>query len=153
MSAPIDPAASLAAVGFTAGFLAFTGVHPQAVLWAAAGAGAMLAFSERTGKGGELASVLASVPVGAAGGTYAAHLVGAAGPVLVLASLVIGAGAKPLLSAAIAALERWVGRAGGAAAGGTGAGGGASGGFGAGGGASARGPVDHGGPGGQGGAQ
>lgn len=107
MTEPAGTAYSFAA-GMTGVFVALLGVPPMALMWAFIGAGAMLIYARRDSKRGELLSVVASGLVGAAGGQFAEHLSGGGSPVLIIASLVIGAGAKPILSAAIARVERWV---------------------------------------------
>lgn len=101
--------ASVLASGITGVIVALLGVPPLALMWSFIGAGAMLIYARRDSKRGELLSVVASGLIGAAGGQYGAHLLGGAQPALIVLSLIVGAGAKPILSAGIARIERLVG--------------------------------------------
>ena len=93
---------SAVASGMIAVFLAMLGVEPVALLWSCIGAGAVLVFSKTRPGWHEMLTVMVSALIGAAGGHFLAD-VGFEGSrrALVFLSLVCGAGAKPLLSAAI----------------------------------------------------
>ena len=90
------------ASGIFAAGLALLGVEPVALLWSSIGAGAVLVFSKTRPGWHEMLTVLVSALIGAAGGHFLADF-GFEGSrrALVFWSLVCGAGAKPLLSAAI----------------------------------------------------
>lgn len=119
MTEPHSAAAAVqvGASSITAVTLALVGVPHLALVWGFIGAVVMLVLTGPESRAGAMLSVLASGLVGAAGGSALAEYVAGApqvsGGALVLGSLVIGAGAKPLLSQAIAVLSTWLGRAGG----------------------------------------
>jgi hypothetical protein len=100
--------AQIAGASLTALTLAFVGLPHLSLLWGFIGASVGIVLTAPESKQRALLTVLASGLVGAAGGSALADYIGGAvvvsGSSLVLSSLVIGAGAKPLLSGAIAAI-------------------------------------------------
>lgn len=110
-------AAQAAGASFTAMSIALIGVPYLALLWGFIGAAVALVLTGPETPKGAMLSVLAAGLVGAAGGHAAAeYITGSAqtaGSVLVMASLLIGAGAKPILGAAVAAVIAAIGRLGG----------------------------------------
>lgn len=98
-------AAQAAGASFTALTLAIVGLPHLALLWGFVGAGIAIVFTPPESKQRALLTVLASGLVGAAGGAAAADYI-AGGPqvggsVLVVASMLLGAGAKPLLQRSV----------------------------------------------------
>lgn len=122
MPSPSAAASEAATSAFASAVLAAVGVPPQALLWGGIGAvGGVFLTGPETPRASALA-VIAAALFGAAGGYAAAQwLVGrpvVEGATIVLCSLVIGAGAKPILSAAIGAAVALIGRLGGRGTGG-----------------------------------
>jgi len=110
-------AAQAAGASITALSIALIGVPYIALLWGFIGAAVALVLTGPETPKGAMLSVLAAGLVGAAGGHAAAEYVTGhaqvGGSVLVITSLLIGAGAKPILGAAIAAVIVAIGRFGG----------------------------------------
>lgn len=98
----------------TAVTLAIVGLPHLALVWGLIGASVAIVLTPPESKQRALLTVLASGLVGAAGGSAAADWIAggpvASGSMLVLASLVIGAGAKPLLSWAITVIPTLLNR-------------------------------------------
>lgn len=110
-------AAQAAGASITALSIALVGVPYLALLWGFIGAAVALVLTGPETPKGAMLSVLAAGLVGAAGGQAAAEYITGqaqtAGSVLIVASLLIGAGAKPILGAAVAAVIATIGRLGG----------------------------------------
>lgn len=92
---------SAAASGIFAVFLALLGVEPMALLWASIGAAAVLVFSKTRPGWHEMLTVLTSALIGAAAGHALVSVFEGGKQALMFASLVCGAGAKPVLNAGI----------------------------------------------------
>jgi hypothetical protein len=108
MSFPEHAASSGAQViasSVTAATLALTGLPYLALLWSFLGAVAALIFTSPETRGRAFLTVFASGVVGGAGGNAAAAWLGGGESALIVACLVAGAGAKPLLTAAIEGLQ------------------------------------------------
>lgn len=108
--------AQMAGASLTALTLAVVGLPHLALMWGFIGAAVGIVLTPLESKQRALLTVLASGVVGAAGGSAAADYIAGqaviAGSVLVLASLVIGAGAKPLLTKGIERIGALLDRAG-----------------------------------------
>lgn len=96
-----DSTAQSAMAGLSAVLLAVLGVPYLALLWAFIGSSVMLVFTTPESKQAAIGSVAAGSVVGAAGGNGLAQYLHGPDSLLIVLALVIGAGAKPLLSAAI----------------------------------------------------
>lgn len=92
---------SAAASGFFALLLVLLGVQPVALLWASIGAAAVLVFSRTRPGWHEMLTVLTSALIGAAAGHWLVEALNGGRQALMFASLVCGAGAKPILNAGI----------------------------------------------------
>jgi hypothetical protein len=101
----------------TAVTLAAIGLPHLALVWGFVGAAVAIVLTPPESKERALLTVFASGLVGAAGGSAAADYIAgqavASGSVLVVASLLIGAGAKPLLQKGIEVITALLDRIGG----------------------------------------
>lgn len=99
---------------FSAAVLALIGVPFHLLIWGAVGAIAIMVFMPEEARNNALASVILGALVGAAGGHGIADIGAQFVPQLgtqatgVVASLVVGAGAKVILTAAIERLRSWI---------------------------------------------
>lgn len=112
MAEPASSAATIAA-GVSAATLAVLGVPALALLWGLFGAIAMVVFTPVESKGRVVGTVLMSGLIGAAGGSWFATATAGGAPLMILSALIVGAGAKTLLSLAIAAVAARIKKAGG----------------------------------------
>ena len=115
MAEPTISAATVAAA-ISAATLAILGVPSLALMWGMFGAIAMVVFAQGESQGKVIGVVLMSGLVGAAGGNWFAVFAAppeGSKPLLILASLIVGAGAKTLLSMAVAAVASRIEKAGG----------------------------------------
>lgn len=100
---------SAAASGVVAMFLVLLGVQPLALLWASIGAAAMLVFSRTRPGWYEMLTVFTSALIGAAAGHGIVEFFQAGRQALIFSSLVCGAGAKPIINAAIDRASKVIG--------------------------------------------
>lgn len=105
-----DQSAQTAASAASAVVLAFIGVPYLALLWAFIGSAVMLVFTPPESKQAAILSVAAGGFVGSAGGHGLTQYLHGPDSMLIVAALVIGAGAKPLLSSAIRRLGSTISR-------------------------------------------
>lgn len=98
--------------GISSVTMALFGLQYLALLWAFIGAIAILVFTVPENKGRTLVTIAFSGLIGAAAGTAAARFIGGAEAAQHAACLLFGAGAKPILSTAIEALQARIRRAG-----------------------------------------
>lgn len=104
-------------VWLSAAALALIGVDYYALVWAGAGAVVSMMLTPTEARGSMLLQLVGSTLAGAgAAGAIALHL-GGGRPVLIAAALIVGAGAKVLMLAAIGAARRRIDALGGKAAG------------------------------------
>jgi hypothetical protein len=101
---PATASAQTIAVSITAFTVALIGVPHIALVWGFVGAAATLALTAPEARSSTLLSVFVSGLIGAVSGTAAAEFFHWGAGLLGLAAAITGAGAKPLLSAAIARL-------------------------------------------------
>lgn len=105
-----DQVGSVVASGFFAALLALLGVEPISLLWASIGAAAVLVFSKTRPGWHEMLTVLVSSLVGACIAHFVAdEFFEASRRALVFWSMVCGAGAKPILNAAIDGAKKRLG--------------------------------------------
>lgn len=95
--------AQVIAAGISSVTLAIFGLSYLSLLWAFIGAVAILVFTPPEKRGVALLAIGLSGLVGAALGTAIAKFLGGGDSALIAASLICGAGAKPLLSTLIEA--------------------------------------------------
>ena len=109
--------AQAAGASVTALTLAIVGLPHLALVWGFVGASVAIVFTPPESKQRALLTVLASGLVGAAGGSAAAdYIMGhpvMSGSLLVVASMLMGAGAKPLLQKGIEVITALLDRIGG----------------------------------------
>lgn len=113
-----EPTTSAAAAGLAASLsgitLALLGVEYYALLWALVGALLAMSAAASMTRGRAIAYVALSTLVGAAFGHFAIAMLGAANrPLLIIFSLVGGAGAQQLVFTAIAAIASRIAKTGG----------------------------------------
>lgn len=111
-----EPTASVVAAGVTGAVLAVLGVPYLALLWSMIGAVVAVVFTPPESRSSALLAVIASGISGAALGAGVTDIAGRMMPalsnsnaILILTSLLSGAGAKPLVSAGIARLQKLIG--------------------------------------------
>lgn len=107
MTEPVSAGSIAAAV--SAAVLSLLGVPWLALLWGTVGAVTAMVFTAPESRTGAMVSVVASALVGAALGHGFAELMQATNAMQIVASLVCGAGAKPLLTAAIERAQKVIG--------------------------------------------
>lgn len=98
--------------GITGGIGALLGVPYLVVVWAFIGAIGALVFTPPESKSSAALTVLLSALIGAGLGNAAAQFIGGGNASLIAAGLLFGAGAKPILSSAVAALQARIKKAG-----------------------------------------
>lgn len=108
-----EQSAQALAAGITSITMALVGLPHLALLWGFIGALVGIVFTAPESKQRMLAVVCASGFVGAASGFWFSRWSGGGDPALFIACLIVGAGAKPLLSKAIAAVAARIEQAGG----------------------------------------
>jgi len=111
-----DPTASGAvAIGawLSAAVLALLGVEYFALIWGIGGAVFSLTLTKPESRKSALVSVLTSALAGAALASMLAHLINGGKPALIAIAFITAAGAKPIVSRGITAVENLIAKLGG----------------------------------------